>query len=295
MTIHYTKLKQAAQMGCHLSSLDRHNYRIFWPKRSVELIASTPDTAISEMQAIQEILKNSKYRVVMDGKGPLIRLINFESNKEMVGCPEWPSVILSLLEDKVSKWVKITDKPMQAKEEDNTINGTPRNGAAAYKLGVPALDCPFMEDDPDFVRWNNEWDAAADQIIEKEEKHVVQGKGSVITNHYRAAYAEKGHPSHCGDALAVFLNEMCANKGGTNMEVFEAICAANQVDLSKYNRTTKGWQGRIRMTGRNLLAKRVHGNHGRVLLPEWMGREYHQLDEEWLSVASSKFRPKEPF
>ena len=71
------------------------------------------------------------------------------------------------------------------------------NGGVAYKEGTLAGECPYLEDDPDFQRWNDEWDAAADE-------HESEGPpkvGSVVTNRYRALYSESGHPTHCGDDL----------------------------------------------------------------------------------------------
>ena len=172
------------------------------------------------------------------------------------------------------------------------INGIPTDGGVAYKEGFMAGDCPYMEeDDLDFNRWNAEWDEAAD--IHEEEVTHPKGPGSIITNRYRANYSEQGHPTHCGDELAIFLNEMCSNKGGTNLALFEAICAANGVNLSRYNRTSKGWQGRLRMTGRNLLAKRVRENGGKVMLPPGLHREYYQLNQDWVAEAEQKYKPKQ--
>jgi len=169
------------------------------------------------------------------------------------------------------------------------INGIPTDGGIAYKEGVMAGDCPYMEQDPDFSRWNDQWDAAADE--HEEESHRPPKVGSVVTNRYRALYSESGHPTHCGDALATFLNSMCNNKGGTNLELFERICAANGVDLSKYNRTTKGWQGRLRMTGRNLLAKRVAENNGVLLMPNDLPEV--RFAPDWVEYTKNKYKPKE--
>ena len=290
MSIHHTKMKQAIEMGCYLGVTENHRYRIFWPQRGVELIASSPDAALREMKATQEILKNPNYRVTSDGKEPLIRLINYNFNKQMVGTPDFPSSILAQLEAKNTRWVPMTEDPPPRPEETSAIAGVPTSGAVAYQKGVPVADCPYMEEDEEFTRWNNEWDEEADKELEREIH--PKGKGSVITNRYRANYAEMGHPTHCGDELAILLNRYCSNKAGTNLEIFEAICEANGVDLAKYNRTTKGWQGRLRMTGRNLLAKRVRENKGRLQLPSWLGEEYQQLDQEWLEQAEYKYKPK---
>ena len=176
----------------------------------------------------------------------------------------------------------------------NRINGVPTDGAIAYKEGFMAGECPYIEeDDLDFNRWNAEWDAAAD-IHEEEEAEArrPKGPGSIITNRYRANYSELGHPTHCGDELAHLLNNLCSNKAGTNMELFEAICAANGVDLSKYNRTNKGWQGRLRMTGRNLLARKVRDQQGTLSMPQGMMPELYVLSADWVEEATNKYKPK---
>jgi hypothetical protein len=177
---------------------------------------------------------------------------------------------------------------MAGHAEPSRINGIPTNGDLAYKEGWFAGDCPYMEEDNDFQRWNDEWDAAADEHENEKPPKI----GSVVTNRYRAVYSESGHPTHCGDELALLLNSLCSNKAGTNISLFESICAANHVDLSKYNRTTKGWQGRLRMTGRNLLAKRVAANGGRLYMPEGMQPDSYQLDTDWVSNTIVKYKPK---
>jgi hypothetical protein len=173
-------------------------------------------------------------------------------------------------------------------KEMKRINGVPTDGSVAYWEGVMAGDCPYFEEDPDFNRWNNEWDAAADEHEAIKPPKV----GSVVTDCYRARYSESGHPTHCGDDLANLLNSLCSNKKGTNLDLFELICSMNGVDLSKYNRTTKGWQGRLRMTGRNLLVKSIIKNGGKLSVPEWLGED-HQFSGDWVQEASNKYKPKQ--
>jgi len=165
------------------------------------------------------------------------------------------------------------------------INGVSTNGATAYREGVVAGDCPFLEGSPEADNWYNQWDEAADQA----ENEKPKGPGSVVTNRYRANYSDQGHPTHCGDELAILLNNLCSNKAGTNIQLFEAICVANGVNLTRYNRTTKGWQGRLRMTGRNLLAKKVREQGGYLRMPD--GDEY-KLSQDWVIEAEQKFKPK---
>jgi len=149
----------------------------------------------------------------------------------------------------------------------------PDDGGAAYKAGFGATDCPFGEGTIDFIKWNDEWDAAADEATEgdeeapepaEEEPEEEPTEKSVVKAEYRARYAEMGHPTTCGDELANLLNNLCLTKAGIDLPRFEHIMEANGVDLSKYNRTTNGWQGRLRMTGRNVLAGKVFANGGVV-------------------------------
>lgn len=158
----------------------------------------------------------------------------------------------------------------------------PQDGKEAFLAGFTAADCPYDEEHPNFDTWNADWDAAADEASEQrpeedggkagelsdgefEEGDGAEGEpppASVVKEEYRARYAEAGHPTHCGDELAVLLNNLCLTKKGIDLPRFEHICEANGVDLSKYNRTTKGWQGRLRMTGRNKLAGKVFAAGG---------------------------------
>ena len=131
--------------------------------------------------------------------------------------------------------------------------GVPLDGAIAYAEGILAADNPHPEGSEEGDLWDTQWDQAADDAPED-----TGGKGgSVVASKYRTKYAEMGHPTHCGDWLANLLNNYCVGDKNTDLETAERIFALNGVDTSKYKRDGVGWQGRIRMTGRNLLAKKV--------------------------------------
>lgn len=194
---------------------------------------------------------------------------------------------------------------------------TLENGRLAFQAGITADACPFEDGTDEFEQWNADWDAAADEAQEAnrdatqddfEEQEEGDGEEpadkSVVKEEYRARYAEMGHPSHCGDELAILLNNLCLTKKGIDMPRFEHICEANGVDLSKYNRTSKGWQGRLRMTGRNLLAAKVFSNggvlktvivhedvDGQPVAPTWLeGAEAeYKMSGEWMT---SRRKPK---
>jgi len=171
------------------------------------------------------------------------------------------------------------------------------NGAEAHAKGLPITANPYPEGDEYWDTWNEQWENAAEEAsaqnaaattaeveLEDEEASEAPTERSVVRAEFRARYAEAGHPSHCGDELAVLLNNLCLAKGGIDMERFEAICAANEVDLSKYNRSTKGWQGRLRMTGRNMLAGKVFANGGVVKTGGIEGAEpEYKMSAEWMA------------
>lgn len=120
---------------------------------------------------------------------------------------------------------------------------------------------------------------------DEEGSEESEKNGSVVSQTYRARYAEAGHPTHCGDWLAEQLLNRTTNKAGVNVEMVDAIADANGVDLSKYNRTNHGWQGRLRMTMRNILARKVWLNGGVVHFP---GEEDLQAPAEWMAAQKYK-------
>jgi hypothetical protein len=243
MAIHHTHLKQAEKRGFLLEQHADGRIRAFWPAHAVEVFAGTSAEARDNMIKLQDTYDD-----------------DFESDMS----PPEP------------------DKPT------HDATGVPLNGRIAYESGFAAADNPFSTDGDEeeydnATKWDEEWDAAADEAEE-------EGPHSVVSEKYRAIYAEQGHPTHCGDDLAVLLNNLCQTKEGTDLGRFEAICEANGVNLGKYNRTSNGWQGRLRMTGRNLLARKVWDNDGMLQMPpDFDGAEpQYQMSSDWM--ATRKFR-----
>jgi hypothetical protein len=185
----------------------------------------------------------------------------------------------------------LREVPPQFVEDKNplTINGVPTNGRAAHQKGFAVVDNPFPneEGDPDYDRWESEWEeSAAEALDEKPEEEQPEAKpGSVVKTKYRAIYAERGHPTHCGDALAVALNNLVLDGSRCNIEYFKMIMDANNVDMSKYRTSGNGWQGRYRMTGRNKLAKQVHSAGGVLKLPNGMEM---QMPADWMAAQRFK-------
>lgn len=121
---------------------------------------------------------------------------------------------------------------------------------------------------------------------------------SVVKPTYKLAYAAKALEARLpkgvsrkvaarssGDWLALTLAKHCiVGKNTLDVEKFEAILDANGVEHRHWNRTTKGWQGRLRMTGRLALQRVVAEADGELELPNgervvaprnWVAKFHH--------------------
>lgn len=265
MTIHHTLIKKAERMGVILSEQGNSvGFQI--PQFNITGNASSAKLAL---QMADEKIKARRQAEYEEAQSPT----PFDAPSADVGSSETPTTPSGANTSLIER-----------------INGVAIDGAVAYSEGTSAADCPYSSENEDayddFIRWNEEWDAAAD--AETEDK----GGGSVVSDKFRAKYAEMGHPTHCGDQLAEVLNELVLNKGGTNIELFEEICNLNGVSLAKYKHEGKGWEGRLRMTGRNLLAKKVYLNEGVLKLPQTISGGQFQMSAEWM--AAQRFKKMSP-
>lgn len=151
-----------------------------------------------------------------------------------------------------------------------------------FKAETPILD-EDVNDEPDIGDADAELEAheqnealeaeLADEGDEAKPRSVVRGT-------YKAKYAERGETARkakgfskkaakrsCSDWLAQTLGVRTLDaKAVLNVPAFEAILTANGVKHDHWNRTTKGWQGRLRMTGR-LALQRVVAENGELAIP----------------------------
>lgn len=120
--------------------------------------------------------------------------------------------------------------------------------------------------------------------MQPEEAEEDERGGSVVPARYKTLYKERnedGDPTHCGDWLATTLNTLCRVKGDkgrptTDLDAFETIATANGIDqasIDKLKTGTNGWQGRLRMTIRNRMAKLVSVK-GELFIPEGTVAKY---------------------
>jgi len=111
-------------------------------------------------------------------------------------------------------------------------------------------------------------------------------KGSVVRSSYKKTYAAraagaglgKAAQRSCWDWLAQELARECLV--GTKIDIgrFLKTLEANGVDHSRWNNRSKGWEGRLRMTGRLALQK-VVAQQGFLRTVE--GAEI-EADAEWV-------------
>lgn len=312
MAIHHTQMKQAEKIGVVLSEIaDSDNVQAFLPQHALMIEAKSAGECVRQMQAVRAVVTSGSYRMVTSVEEPTkVHVFKTEDGTALVGGPYEPVEAYEIIRGKKDEWEQPQAEQITEEESDRlnqliteikpddtpelvarSDKGVPLNGGIAHAEKFTAADCPYTSETEDeeeyanFERWNEEFDTHAD---EAEEEKIG---GSVVKEEYRARYAEMGHPTHCGDDLAVVLNNLCqTTKDGTDLARLETICEANGVNLGKYNRTTNGWQGRLRMTGRNLLARKVFEAGGVLLTPVEGAEPQYQMSGEWL--ATRKFKKK---
>lgn len=314
MTIHHTQLRKAEKIGVALSE---HALGIdaFWPQANLHIIGASVADAIEQVKAAQAIndgVAHSGHTALWSHHPTTPRLANVrdENNKWLASDYRTPHELLTIwkadgafqfdvetppLGDELAKEdiaEDTGDKPVEIGRSDA---GVALDGAVAYAEGTASGDCPYDSETEEeteynnFIRWNEEWDNAADAASEAEDKVG----GSVVKDKYRLRYAEQGHPTHCGDWLAELLNNLVLGKKATDIARFEDICALNGVSLAAYKHEGKGWEGRLRMTGRNLLAKKVYYAEGVLHALDLNGeKQDFQAPAEWMAAQRFKPAPK---
>jgi hypothetical protein len=117
------------------------------------------------------------------------------------------------------------------------------------ELEVPAVELPTLADLPE---------------IDAEVAEDIAKPNSVVKRAYKEKYAERNKADgkraqrSCWDWLAQSLAGECLDeKAKISISKFLAILEANGVDHSRWTNRNKGWEGRLRMTGRLALQKVV--------------------------------------
>ena len=130
--------------------------------------------------------------------------------------------------------------------------------------------------------------AQVDAAIEED----VVKSNSVVRTAYKAKYRDRAREAgitrkaakrSAWDWLAATLAGEClVDKDRIDIAKFLAVLDANGVDHSRWTNRSKGWEGRLRMTGR-LALQRVVAEAGTLALPDG---EVLEAPAEWVA----KFR-----
>lgn len=90
-----------------------------------------------------------------------------------------------------------------------------------------------------------------------------------------------------GDWLQRELQAECNAKDGSfDLTRFEAILDANGVDHSRWNRTTRGWEGRVRMSG-SISLRGVVGKSGLLRMPDGHNVNVQKIADEGDETAQA--------
>lgn len=115
--------------------------------------------------------------------------------------------------------------------------------------------------------------------------------GSVVKDHYKRIYAERGDVNNCGDWLAQVLASLFHTADGKlDFVAFFDCCVENGVQPSRklcamIETRTNGWQGRARMSLRRALEVRI------AYTAEFrVGGTQVLVDADWLEEMQAKHR-----
>jgi len=183
-----------------------------------------------------------------------------------------------------------TEHPQIAiRQEDGDFVGYLRKGKG---LGDEIARDPEFED---LIVSLDEYLAGDGAEVEGDEEKET---GTVVPDRYKKEYAARGNPNHCGDWLAETLASLCRvldtnGKEITDLDRLEAIANANDVAPARYGKLgveTNGWQGRFRMTIRNMLVPRIAAK-GFLFVPEGCGSDVDKefpAPEAWIAAHAKK-------
>lgn len=183
--------------------------------------------------------------------------------------------------------------------EGTTINDAAKEAWAnvgeivAYQAEHPTIR--IVQEDYDFVAYDEGDDVARDpelaelfvsigEHLEAKASDEPEGDeedgehGSVVPSKYKMLYAERGDPNNCGDWLAEVLKGLVRvnNEHGrevTDIDRLETIANSNGVAPDRCDvlgTATRGWQGRYRMSCRNMMAPLVAAK-GFLFVPDGAG------------------------
>lgn len=211
----------------------------------------------------------------------------------------WPERALEFWADDAKKLVDITIYCRMMMLEYNGLKYEQDGAAVEISFGKRKIGTVASLDDVEDAT-----NDALEDLTEEEGAEVLaadaaeaaeeeERRGTVVPPYYKRKYAEEGHPDNCGDWLAFTLEPLVTGQTGKyNPDAMTDIATANGLSLDKLNVTSPGWQGRHRMTARNMLVKKIVAA-GKLLVPQIEGDPLDLTPPaEWLAANQPKV--KEP-
>lgn len=137
-------------------------------------------------------------------------------------------------------------------------------------------------------RDGDEEEESEDGEIEAEDgEEEESGYAGIVNPVYREVYASRGNPHHCGDWLALALEGQFTDSAGKlDRNLFLEFLELNGVNTGKTwaTATNHGWQGRMRMTARNLLEV-ILAKSGMLIMSS---RDKRKVPDDFLAALRAK-------
>jgi hypothetical protein len=167
----------------------------------------------------------------------------------------WGSNAADLLNVAIHARMMSLEHGLKFEQEEDTIMVT-FNGHDVTEFEADLSPAQFEREVADAL--DEITDEMRSDIAEADEEEV-EARGSVVPEKYKQEYKARGTPGNCGDWLALELKQVTtlAKGGQVDVSAVDAIAQANGLNTGKYDRTNPGWQGRLRMTVRNSLVKKI--------------------------------------
>lgn len=209
------------------------------------------------------------------------------------GMELWGSNAPDLVNVAIHAKAMIVEYPgMKIEQEDDTIQFT-FNGHELHECDGDCKPTEFADACNEAI--DNLTDEMRNSVAEADEEEDGERAGSVVPEKYKQLYKENGTPGNCGDWLALTLKEYTTtDKGNVDPAAVDAIAEANGLSTAKYDRTNNGWQGRLRMTVRNSLVKKIV-EKGVLIIPAPFAPDDTELKapKAWLTAMAAKHKVQE--
>jgi hypothetical protein len=243
-TIHHNTLKKAEKAGVELRDISNDDWGRRFTAKWKDSVFIAFDVQEALAAAMLARMLKLEYNVDFVQRIVKKQPVGYEA----VGIAKFEQIpSLADIVDQIVKFEadrRVTDLVGSAPESDGEAISKPARAPRPVK--------PRAEKKP--LRDASELDDEA--LDEEEDSEDERPSSDIINPKYRELYASRGNPMHCGDWLALTLENQFTNGNGKfDRNLFIDFLEMNGVNTAKpwAVSTTHGWQGRLRMTARLAL------------------------------------------